>query len=300
MFRDRNDLLVGRRFGPYRIEATLGKGTVAVAYLALNSDDEKIALKILTPLAQANPDIRSSFEREFLLMKRLDHPNIVRVRRTGTIAGVGYIEMDLVEGPTLLDHLRSAAPSAADIADFGATIARALDEVHRLRIVHRDVKPANVLLDGDEPRLFDFGLALDLDDSTSVAGRIYGSPLYLSPEQALAGPPVDGRADLYALGASLYHLLAGQPPFRGERMELLRGHVESDPPPIPAHDSGTRALVDTISWTMSKDPERRPQSGVILAEHLEDVGVALRTEASSGGPPTARKLPRRSWLRRRD
>ncbi|MCP3913622.1 MAG: serine/threonine protein kinase [Actinomycetia bacterium] len=293
-----SDLRVGRRFGPYRIEAVLGKGGVSVVYAALNSDDERIALKLLTPFAEGRAEIRAAIEKEFRVMQRFDHPGIVRARRGGTIADLHYIEMDLVAGGTVADRLGpEVALGVAQTVAVGIATAEALQHVHSHRVVHRDVKPSNILLTGDldkggVPILFDFGLALDLDDPDMVPGRVYGSPLFISPEQALSGPPVDARADLYSLGVTLYRLATGKAPFYGERLDLLHFHADSEPPKPSSIRPVGDGLEAVLEKAMAKHPDNRWQSGAELA-------AALRAIPSDELEALATRTPERGFLRRR-
>lgn len=290
LYDESTNLMIGRRFGPYRVQDVLGTGTVSVVYLALNSDDERIALKLLTPFAEARSDIRVSIAREFRIMSRLDHDAIVRARRGGSIADVSYIEMDWVDGPTLAERLNRKRLPAIEVAAIGARIAHALDHVHEHDAVHRDVKPSNILSGPDGPVLFDFGLALDLLDPDAIDGRVYGSPGYLSPEQALAGsgPPVEARSDLYGLGATLYHLVTGRPLFVGDRLDLLRGHVESTPDKPSRSCDLPPELERAILVALEKRPEDRFSSGAEMA-------AALAVVAETSPAPTARRRWLRSW-----
>ena len=293
-----SDLRVGRRFGPYRIESLLGKGGVSVVYAALNSDDELIALKLLTPFAEGRAEIRAAIEKEFRVMQRLDHPSIVRARRGGTIADIHYIEMDLVEGGTVADRLGpEVSLGVPETVEVGIAIAEALQHVHDHRVVHRDIKPSNILLtddldSGGVPMLFDFGLALDLDAPDAIPGRVYGSPLFISPEQALSGPAVDGRADLYSLGVTLFRLATGKAPFYGERLDLLHHHAETAPPKASSICPVGNALEAVLDRAMAKNPDDRWQSGAELA-------AALRAIPADELEALAAPAPKRGLLRRR-
>ncbi|MCP5028417.1 MAG: serine/threonine protein kinase [Actinomycetia bacterium] len=293
-----SDLRVGRRFGPYRIEAVLGKGGVSIVYEALNSDDELIALKLLTPFAEGRAEIRAAIEKEFRVMQRFDHPGIVRARRGGTIADIHYIEMDRVAGGTVADRLGpEVSLGVPQTVAVGIATAEALQHVHDHRVVHRDVKPSNILLtddldNGGVPVLFDFGLALDLDAPDAIPGRIYGSPLFISPEQALSGPPVDGRADLYSLGVTLFRLATGKAPFYGERLDLLHHHAETIAPQASSIRPVGDGLEAVLERAMAKNPDDRWQSGTELAQALRAI-PADELEARAG------PIPRRGLLRRR-
>ena len=219
MFANEADIWVGRQYGPYSIKELLGRGTVAHVYRAELRDGTEVALKVLTPFAEARQEIRSLFEQEYELMVRVDHPNVLKAMQAGVIAGTHYMEIELIEGETLWDRVQSSKP--LPLTERIGTIQQmcsALDLVHDRRIIHRDVKPSNIMLDHQVERavLFDFGLAHDLAGPPPPEGRVYGSPMFLAPEQAVGGR-VDERTDLYSLGATLYRLAVGSAPFYGER-----------------------------------------------------------------------------------
>ncbi len=317
MFNDHTDVWIGRQYGPYKITGLLGRGTVAHCYSATTLRGDTVGLKVLTPFAEARADIRALFEQEYELMARLNHPNVLSVSGAGVIGGTHFMEMEIVEGETLADRCGSRhPPSLTEGVAVIQQICAALDHVHEHRIVHRDVKPSNIMLDtksetqsdsqsdaqsasqadartgtragtragtrsqaqslaqfGQGPRavVFDFGLAHDLDGPPSPAGRVYGSPMYLSPEQALA-QPTDARTDIYGLGATLYFVAVGSAPFYGERNELLHAHVRT-PPPDPAQRGVPTDLSEIILTAMAKAPEDRFASGADFAAALAAVEV---------------------------
>ncbi|MBM44982.1 MAG: hypothetical protein CL458_01875 [Acidimicrobiaceae bacterium] len=281
MFADEADIWVGRQYGPYSIKELLGRGSVAHVYKAEMRDGTEVALKVLTPFAEARQEIRYLFEQEYELMVRVDHPNVLKAMQAGVIAGTHYMEIEVIEGETLWDRVQSTKPLALEerIAII-QQMCSALDLVHNQRIIHRDVKPSNIMLDhqGERAVLFDFGLAHDLDGPPPPEGRVYGSPMFLAPEQAVGGN-VDERTDLYSLGATLYRLAVGSAPFYGERNELLHAHVKLTPP--DPRDAGVAEdLAEIILRSMSKTPDDRFQSGA-------DFAAALATVEKSG--PKERK-----------
>ncbi|WP_419841516.1 serine/threonine-protein kinase [Candidatus Poriferisodalis sp.] len=306
MYDNHTDVWVGRQYGPYKITGLLGRGTVAHCYRATTPKGDEVGLKVLTPFAEARAEIRSLFEQEYELMARLDHPNVLAVHGAGVIGGAHFMEMEIVDGETLADRCASRRPpSLAEGIAVIQQICAALDHVHRHRIVHRDVKPSNIMLDArsdgapsDDPQssspqssspdravLFDFGLAHDLDGPASPPGRVYGSPMYLSPEQALA-QPVDARTDIYGLGTTLYALAVGSAPFYGERNDLLHAHVRT-PPPDPAERGVPADLAQIILTAMAKAPDARYASGADFAAALASVEV-----------PAPQDTRRRGLLRR--
>ncbi len=279
MFANEADIWVGRQYGPYSIKELLGRGTVAHVYRAELRDGTEVALKVLTPFAEARQEIRSLFEQEYELMVRVDHPNVLKAMQAGVIAGTHYMEIELIEGETLWDRVQSSKP--LPLTERIGTIQQmcsALDLVHDRRIIHRDVKPSNIMLDHQVERavLFDFGLAHDLAGPPPPEGRVYGSPMFLAPEQAIGGH-VDERTDLYSLGATLYRLAVGSAPFYGERNELLHAHVKLSPPD-PREAGVPEDLAAIILRSMSKIPNDRFQSGADFAAALTTVEITANED----------------------
>ncbi|MCH1614842.1 MAG: serine/threonine protein kinase [Acidimicrobiales bacterium] len=274
MFGEDADIWVGRQFGPYNITSLLGRGTVAHVYRAeIKGGSEEVGLKILTPFAEARAEIRELFEQEHRLMKRLKHPNVLDVDQAGTIAGTHYMEIGIIAGRTIWQIVQEQKRlNITETISITKQICMALNHVHENNIVHRDVKPSNVMLtDNGQAILFDFGLAHDLQGPPPPEGRVFGSPMFLAPEQAL-GHPVDQRTDLYCLGATLYRLAVGAAPFYGERKDLLHAHVNLTPP--DPRDAGVPdALANLILRSMSKNPDERFQSGNEFADELSGLGV---------------------------
>ncbi|HXV42471.1 MAG TPA: serine/threonine-protein kinase, partial [Anaerolineae bacterium] len=262
--------LLGQTIGPYQIEAILGSGGMAVVYRARHIQGEIVALKVLFPPPGAAQEIGARFEREAQTAARLRHPAIARVLEAGQANGRAFMAMALIEGQTLADRLAHAGPlDEATAADIAWQIADALDYAHRQGIIHRDVKPSNILLAADGRALLtDFGVALALDDQTLTrTGHTVGTPAYMAPEQA-SGDPVDGRADLYALGVVLYQMVTGRTPFRGNTPQVLHAHVY-DPPPAPSSVAKVSpALEALILRALAKEPGQRFQSGAAMAQAL--------------------------------
>ena len=206
--------------------------------------------------------------------EKVGHPNVISVEKMGTIADVLFIEMEWVDGPTLDQLLTVGKPlelvSAVEIA---IGVSMALEACHVAGVVHRDVKPSNILMRDDRvPVLFDFGLAQDAEDPAAEPGRLYATPMTASPEQVAAEGMVDGRADVYALGVTLFRMATGKLPFYGDRMDLLKLHAEQEPPaPRSINKSLAESLEAVILRAIQKDPADRFQSAAELVDALRAI-----------------------------
>jgi DNA-binding beta-propeller fold protein YncE/ABC-type branched-subunit amino acid transport system substrate-binding protein len=253
------DLAAGTAVGGYRIEQLIGRGGMGVVYRAHDlALDRKLALKLLAPELAEDQSFRERFLRESRLAASLDHPAIVPIFDAGEVAGQLYIAMRLVEGTDLKRLLADEGPLEAErTVRLVAQIADALDAAHERGLVHRDVKPSNVLIDGrGHVYLADFGLSRRLAEQAPVAepGQSLGTVDYVAPEQ-IRGEELDGRADLYSLGCLLFECLAGRPPFAGRSdTAVVFSHLERDPPALPG-------LERVIAKALAKQREDRYASG---------------------------------------
>ena len=251
-------------------------------YLGRRSDGVDVAVKVLSVFAMGNADFRRAVPREFNALDKLDHPGVIRVHRMGTIADVLFIEMEWIAGPTLDSALEPGRPLPLERAvAVTVHVAEALQHCHENGVVHRDVKPSNILMrSSTDPVLFDFGLAQDADDPDAEPGRLYATPMTASPEQIRAEGAVDGRADVYALGATLFRLATGKLPFYGERMDLLRMHAEIEPPAPSSISKDVPEDLDTVLLrALRKDPEDRFESATAFAgalRNLDPEGLVTR------------------------
>jgi Protein kinase domain len=229
----------GTSFGAYRIESLIGRGGMGVVYRAFDTSLERpVALKLIAPDLAGDERFRRRFLREPRLAAALDHPNVIPIYEAGERDGQLYLAMRYVDGSDLRKLLADGTLAPERALHILAQVAGALDAAHRRRLVHRDVKPANVLLDADEHAyLTDFGVSKRVGGETTDTGQQVGTLDYLAPEQ-IRGEPLDGRSDQYALACMLYECLAGWPPFRREtQAETLWAHLHDDPPPVaPALD----------------------------------------------------------------
>jgi DNA-binding beta-propeller fold protein YncE len=261
---------IGERLGGYVIEGIAGGGGMGVVYRAREVRVGRlVALKVIKPTLARDSSFRGRFKREALLAARIEHPNVVPVYHAGEDAGRLYIAMRYVEGidlSTLLGERGRLAP--AEAVALVTQVARALDAAHAHGLVHRDVKPANVLLSGAHAYLTDFGLTVSTSAKAKLTrtGAVVGTVAYVAPEQ-IRGSDVDGRADVYSLAALLHHCLTGQVPFPVEHeLDALAAHLASPPPRPSAIATGVPAAFDrVVAWGMAKAPERRPASAGALA-----------------------------------
>ncbi|MDN3293224.1 serine/threonine-protein kinase [Streptomyces ficellus] len=288
--------LVGRRIADYRVESELGRGGMAVVYRARDLRlDRAVALKLLAPELARNDTFRRRFAHESRVAAAIDHPHIVPVFEAGETEGVLYIAMRYVAGEDLRALLDREGPLPPDKAGrIAAQVASALDAAHAHELVHRDVKPGNILVapgtDSDHPEhvyLTDFGLtkkSLSLTGFTSV-GQFVGTLDYVAPEQ-ISGRPVDGRCDVYSLGCVVFETLAGVPPFRrDDDMALLWAHQYDPPPPLTGDRPGLPAAVDPVlAKALAKAPEERYET---CLQFVAELRAALEGDSAAAKPPPA-------------
>ena len=272
----------------YRLTRLLGEGFTGAVFEATQLFLKKrVAVKVLRPEFTETPEAVRRFQQEAQAIARIEHDNIVGVSDFDRMRdGAPYFVMDLIEGSSLEAVLHSDGPLRIDRALHIATqIANALGRAHEAHIVHRDLKPANVMLVGDDVvKVVDFGIARILDavgERLTRSGEVFGTPWYVAPEQAIADPALDHRADIYALGGVLYEMLTGTPPFDApEYLTVVHMHI-STPPQAPSSRGpalGIPAWLDEVVLHMlAKDPAARPQS-------MADVQKALAPPAA---PPSA-------------
>ncbi len=270
--------------GRYEIERELGQGAMGTVYLGRDPKINRVvaikAISLAREFEDADLDeVKMRFFREAEMAGRLNHPGIVTVYDAGEDRGLAYIAMEYLKGRHL-SHFAEAAHLLPPVTVMGliARLADALHYAHRQNVVHRDIKPANIMYDpdSDELKITDFGIARLTDTSRTKTGIVLGTPSFMSPEQ-LEGRSLDGRSDLFALGVSLYHLLAGQLPFRAGSMTQLMHKIASEPhAPLRSIRPELPDCVETIlDRTLAKNPEDRYQSGAELAAALRSCAQAV-------------------------
>jgi eukaryotic-like serine/threonine-protein kinase len=272
--------LVRKAFeGRYEVDREIGKGGNARIYLARDPAGSPVALKILHPelLVSVAAD---RFLREIKLAKQLDHPHIAKLLDSGEREWLVYYVMTYIEGPTLREHLaRVGRLGMAETLRLASDLLDALDHAHGHGIVHRDVKPDNVVLAEGGAVLLDFGIARAVaasgSDRLTRSGIAVGTSTYMSPEQITALKEIDLRSDLYALGVVLYECLAGQPPFlHKNEAVVLQMHLTQPAPDVRTIRPDTPAELATgLMRAMTKTPEERWQSSAAMRDALSAVGV---------------------------
>ena len=274
----------GSTLAGYRVQALVGRGGMGVVYRATDLRlDRAVALKLVAPELAQDELFRSRFLKESRLAASLDHPNVLPIFEAGESDGQLYLAMRYVEGDdlkTLLERDRTLTAERT-VAILGQ-VADALDAAHRRGLVHRDVKPANILVDEDgHAYLTDFGITKQAGAASTQTGEMVGTLDYLAPEQ-IRGEPVDGRTDSYALGCVLFECLAGAPPFRREtHAETLWAHLHDEPPPLGGHV----ALDPVLGRALAKERDERFGSCRELMDAASDaLGLAAPTRTKRVGP----------------
>lgn len=267
------EIVVRGEIANFELLGVAGRGGMGVVYKAHDTSlDRHVALKLLRKDHSSDAELIAKLETEAAITAAVNHPHVVKVFSSGTDHGRFYIAMELVEKGSLDDLIRLQGRVAeAQALQVGIQIAQGLRAAHEHGLIHRDVKPGNILFaDANTARIVDFGLAIFMEQEESVRGEIWGTPYYVAPEK-LDDKPEDFRSDIYSLGGTLFHALAGRPPFEAENASLVAlKHLKSQPVSLQAfapHVSSRTAYV--INRTLNKDPHQRYQSYDELIEHLE-------------------------------
>jgi serine/threonine-protein kinase len=272
----------------YRIVDRLGEGGMGVVYRAVHATlDREVALKVMRPELAQNERFVARFLREARTAARIDHPNVVTVYDAGVDAGYLFIAMRHVAGGDLAQAVKERGPMPQ--VDALVVIARCLaglQAIHEGGLVHRDIKPANILLERDGmPRLADLGLArgVEVDDQLSQVGSVQGTPAFMSPEQARGAAQLDVRSDIYSLGATLYAVLTGEPPFSGRSAyDTVAQVLYGEPQPVRARAPAVSPEVEALVMrSLAKDPTQRPQDPESFREAIDETLRGLGTTASA-------------------
>jgi tRNA A-37 threonylcarbamoyl transferase component Bud32 len=299
--------------GRYRLEAKLGSGGMSTVYLARDETlDRPVAVKVMHREMSEQEDQLQRFRQEARAVAKLTHPNVVSVIDAGEDGGHPYIVFEYVKGETLKQRIgRVGALDTQEAIAYAIEVARGLSVAHARNMVHRDIKPQNVLIDEEgRAKLTDFGISRQLEqDGVTATGRVLGTTDYVAPEQAM-GKDVDPRSDVYSLGVVIYEMLIGQVPFHADsQVGVAMKHVNEELPDVQRRRPDVSAAVAlVVERSTAKDPAERYQT---VAEMIDDLETALEVEAARAGsttgeatsvldavPPPERKLSsrgRRSW-----
>ncbi len=279
--------------GRYRVERELGRGGMAKVYLGTDTVlGRPVAIKLLAPQFADDLSFVQRFRREAQAAARLSNPNVVAVFDTGADDGVHFIVMEYVEGRTLADYLAGGGRIMPDRAiEIGASVAAALSAAHAQGVIHRDIKPGNIMLTpAGQVKVADFGIARMTTTADTVAqtAAVLGTASYLSPEQA-QGQPVDGRSDIYSLGCVLYEMVTGRPPFTGDSPVAVASKQVLEPPTPPSrlNPDVSADLEAVIMRALAKNPANRYQSAEELRQDLDRVRRGMPVEATPVMPPPA-------------
>jgi Tol biopolymer transport system component len=310
-------MLIGTKLGPYQVEAKLGEGGMGEVYKARDTRlDRSVAIKVLPAGLSADPDRRARFEREARAIAALSHPHICTLHDIGNYEGGMFLVMELLDGETLAARLRKGPLPVDQVLTVAAQIADGLAAAHRQGVIHRDLKPGNVLLTRSGAKLLDFGLAklnaaagptpaapssLQTQEIATGAGMLLGTLPYMSPEQ-LHGKDVDARSDLFSFGALLYEMLAGRRAFEGDsHAGIVAAILEREPPSLSSLQPVTPAGLDRlVRKCLAKDPAGRWQSASDVADELRWLIEGSGSGKSGGGADRAAggrfaRVVRRHW-----
>jgi eukaryotic-like serine/threonine-protein kinase len=286
----------------YSIEQELGGGGMSRVFLAKEKSlGRRVVVKVLPKELTGGVNV-DRFRREIVLAAQLQHPHISGLLSTGEVAGVPYYTMPYEEGRSLRAHLRDHGPlPIGEVVGLLGDVAKALGFAHERGVIHRDIKPDNILVCGGAGVVTDFGIAKAVSEakdqpppqatgeSLTQIGMSVGTPTYMAPEQAAADPDVDHRADIYSFGITAYEMLTGRPPFcDSSPRKLLAAHLTETPEPVVAKRPDTPpALAALVMACLAKEPAERPQNAKELARMLEVVQAgeqrAAKVQAARGG-----------------
>jgi len=260
---------LGDTVGRWRLQDLLGEGGMGRVYRAVDAAGAEAAVKIVKAELARDDIFRRRFDREAKVAQRVDHPHVVPVIETGEQDGIPYLVQVFIGGGSLEDRIKAEGTMPlAETVRICTAVASGLDALHTEGLIHRDVKPANILLDDQgTPYIADFGLAKDRDASIlTKAGQALGSMDYMAPEQ-IRGEEVSAQSDVYALGCVMYECLAGKPPFADRQgMRILWAHLQEEPPdPLADRDDVPADVGWALRQALEKEPEERPPTATAYA-----------------------------------
>ena len=294
------DMLLGQQFGNFRIDERIGRGGFGAIYRATQIYlQQPIAIKVLHVNLQQHPQILERFRREAKALARLRHENVVQLSDFGVLPGLGfYLAMEYLEGKSLHRRLKAGETFPTHrVKKVIQQLCQVLGYIHKKQVIHRDMKPSNIILIQDEDRgellkLIDFGIASLRVETGALTqeGSNLGTAKYMSPEQVQGSPTIDGRSDLYSVGVILYRLLTGELPFSGQsEMEYLQHQVKTPPPSLSQnapHRKWSPQLEEFLQFSLAKTPNQRPNNAQEFWHHFEkaiDTQIHLEEGRSSGG-----------------
>jgi serine/threonine protein kinase len=278
----------GDQIGAYEIVGQLGQGGMATVYKAYHQRlDRFVALKLMHETFLQDDDFRARFQREARIVARLEHPNIVHIYDFNEHEGIPYLVMKFVPGMTLKKYAIKNGLTLQQTRDFLMQIAEALDYAHTRGVLHRDMKPSNILIDKtDCPYITDFGLAriAEAGSSTISHDMMLGTPFYISPEQAQGERDLDSRTDIYSLGVILYELVSGRVPFQADTpYAIVHGHIYQQPEAASSHNDSLPEAVDwVLDKALAKEPDDRYDTAV---EMMQAFAEAIETGKQQTTPP---------------
>jgi eukaryotic-like serine/threonine-protein kinase len=285
-----------RQIGPFELHEKLGVGGMGIVYRAKYlKNGAYVAVKVLSPDLMADEKIAVRFQREMAILKKLQHPHIVKYYGGSSSGPTKYYAMELVKGGSLEQMLRKRGPLDWELAvDYAIQIAKALEHAHAAGVIHRDLKPANLLVTRDGLKLTDFGIARDTQSTAlTAAGKTLGTMAYMAPEQISGRHPVGAKTDLYALGCVIFEMLTGRTVFQSETQpEMLFKHLDEEPPTIREFNISVPLWLDQlVSELLAKQPEERPYDALAVQVKLEEIrqkvaqneGVAKQTLMGGAG-----------------
>ncbi|MCG3190950.1 MAG: Serine/threonine-protein kinase PknD [Thermoanaerobaculia bacterium] len=264
--------LLGKNIGRFCLTSEIGRGGMGVVYVGIDQFLKRsVAIKLISPDAGHTPDAVERFFREARAVARLDHPNIVKIYEAGQIEGFPFIAMELVRGRDARAVIADKPPLSTKL-DIMAQVLDGLGHAHANGVIHRDMKPANILVDGSGvAKIIDFGLARLTDDNRDLTrGQVFGSACYMAPEQIMDPRGVDWRVDIYAAGIILFQFLANRVPFLGKSLPETLSRIVQEPFVFPDHSEldVPPEIGEVVKLCLEKDRNRRPQSARQLAEEL--------------------------------